>query len=127
MFGALAPARAHLLRMSGVRKKRFYGNGELNRITVRNQVAGYSVFNDFGCAAMGAADDRFAARHCFEIDKPEALASAGEGENLASGITRSKFRVAQSAQIMHMAVNSVFFRKIFEPGAGIARSREDEL
>ena len=113
--------------MRGVRQQRFNGCSKLDRIAVRHQVTRNAVLDDFRCAAMGASDDGFAARHRLQIHQAESFALAGQSENFAGGVARGKFRVAHSGQKMHVAVHAVFFHEILQPGAVIACSRQDQL
>src|SRR5260370_30156510 len=80
---ALAPPRSHLLAKRGIGKEGFDGGGQLNRIAMRHQITGHSILNHLGCAALDASNNRFAARHGFEIYKPESLAAARQGEDFA--------------------------------------------
>ena len=86
MFHALAAARAHVTGESGVGEKSFERGGKLGGIAVLHKVAGDAVEDDFGSAAVSAADDGFGAGHGFEIHEAKTFGRAGQRENFAGGI-----------------------------------------
>lgn len=73
----LAAARAHFPGVLRIREERLQRRGQLDRITVRHQIASNTILNQFRRSSVRPSNHGLAAGHGFQVNETKSFAAAG--------------------------------------------------